>query len=77
VLGYHAARWTPQRAAVNVKATTDPSADPTYLVEGRQIVGEDAYVPGDGCRPGRSTASGNSSHWERHGRTTQTSLVLP
>jgi len=46
---YHTAKWTPQRAAVNVKATTDPSADPTYLVEGRQIAGEDAYVPGDGC----------------------------
>lgn len=46
---YHTAKWSRQHAAVNVSATTDPSADPTYVVEGRQIDGEDAYVPGDGC----------------------------
>lgn len=49
VYSYHTVKWTSQRAAVNVSATMDPSADPTYLVEGRQIAGEDAYVPGDGC----------------------------
>jgi hypothetical protein len=46
---YHTVKWTLKGAAVGIQATTDPSADPTYLVDGRQIAGEDAYVPGDGC----------------------------
>lgn len=30
-------------------ATSDPSDDPRYIIEERQIAGEHAYVPGDGC----------------------------
>lgn len=46
---YHAVKWTPQATAVSVGATRDPSDDPTYSIEGREIAGEDVYVPGDGC----------------------------
>ena len=40
-------------------------------------------MTGSGCKavshtaPGRSTASGNSSHWERHARTSEISLMRP